>query len=399
VDESSSPQPQQKISLVEVAKRRIAQPKVWIPTAFVVAFLLAWSLFNLMESTLFPLSLKARDWTGLGADSTTNTERDSANKVIKTVEVGESSKTLWDWLSVLGVPLTLALLGFWFQALQQKQAEEEAKVEKEIAETARKEEAIQAYFDRLSDLLVDKNLIAITSKVQSFEAEVKAKEEGSGDTTRNEKVKLPVKLQVQQDRLDAAVDVIRARTLAILRRLENDADRKSSVMHFLLDAEVIQKLKLSLRNADLKNTDLRNANLGAADLTDANLIGANLIKANLIKANLSRAKFPHANLSRAILFDADLKDAIFIIADLSGAILNNADLSGADLTDADLSGAILDNADLSGAKNLTEAQLTQAKLCQTKLPPGISLNPDRDCEELEELGIGSLRGQAEIRVK
>jgi Holliday junction resolvase len=54
-------------------------------------------------------------WTGFAPDLTKNTERDSTGKVIKTVEVEQSGKTLWDWLSVLGVPLSLAVLGFWFQ--------------------------------------------------------------------------------------------------------------------------------------------------------------------------------------------------------------------------------------------------------------------------------------------
>jgi hypothetical protein len=413
VDEPATQPPRQKSSLVEVAKKRIAQPKVWIPTAIVVASLLVWSLFNLRQSTLFPLSLKARDWTGFGADSTTNTERDSADKVIKTVEVGESSKTLWDWLSVLGVPLTLALLGFWFQWLQQKQTaqqaevekeraiaqaeverartEKQAEVEKEIAEIARKEEAIQVFFDRLSDLLVDKNLIAIASRVQSF---CEAKEEGSG----GEKIKLPALLQDQKEQLDAAVDVIRARTLAILRRLEGDADRKASVMQFLLEAEVVQKLKLSLSYADLSDAnlycanlsdanlycaDLSDANLYCADLSRADLIDANLSDANLYYARLSRADLIGAKLSRANLTCANLSNADLSIANLSGTNLIGADLSDADLNCADLIGADLSDANLSRAKNWTENQLTRAKLCKTKLPPGLNLNPNRDCEELE----------------
>ncbi|HEY9628451.1 MAG TPA: pentapeptide repeat-containing protein [Coleofasciculaceae cyanobacterium] len=390
MDEPSSKQHQQKSSWAEVAKKRIAQPKVWITTAFVVAFLLAWSLFNVRESTLFPLSLKARDWTGFGADSTVNTERNSANKVIKTVEVGESSKTLWDWLSVLGVPLTLALLGFWFQWLQQKQSAQQAEVEKEIVETTRKEEAMQAYFDRLSDLLVDKNLIAIASKVQSFEVEAESSKEGS----RSEEIKLPASLQVQKERLDAAVDVVRARTLAILRRLEDDASRKTSIVRFLVEAEVIQKLKLSLRGADLSGvrlfgadfsradfsradfsrailscadlscTDLSDAKLNDAKLKGANLRGADLRGAKLRCAKLFGADLSGAKLSRAILSDANLNDTKLNDADFSRAYLSRAILSGANLNDADLSGADLSYADLSYAK-LRGTKLSRAKLRYT----------------------------------
>ena len=396
MDEPSSQQPQQKSSWVEVAKRRIAQQKVWIPLAIAVAFLRAWSLFNLRESTLLPLSLKARNWTGFGADSTTNTERDSANKVIKTVEVEESSKTLWDWLSVLGVPLTLALLGFWVQALQQKQAEEGAKVEKEIAETARKEEAIQAYFDRLSDLLVDKNLIAIASKVQSFEARAKAEKEKSGDNPRSEELELPAKLQEPKEQLDAAIDVIRARTLAILRRLKDDAERKTSVVQFLIEAEVVEKLRLSLRDADLSGIsiggrftgeinptganltgiDLNNANLKGADFSSANLTGANLCWADLSSADLCSAELNQVNLESANLCGANLIDVEFVEAFLSGANLVAADLSSAriidsifcaaDLTEADFSDALILESNFSGA-NLTNANLSRAIFFSTDL--------------------------------
>ena len=334
-------------------------------------------------------------WTGIGADvEETRTQEVQPNGTVTKTTISkkfQSGKTLWDGLSVLGVPFALAGLGFWFQSLQQKQAvkqakveraraKKQAKVEKEIAETARREEAIQTYFDRLSDLLVDKNLIAIASKVQSFEAEaeVKAKEEGSGSA----KIKPSASLQVQKERLDAAVDVIRARTLAILRRLENDADRKADrktdVMQFLVESEVVQRLKLPLSGADLSGVNLNLTNLSGTNLSFANLSGANLSGANLSGANLSFASLSGANLRIASLSSASLSGA-----NLSGANLSGANLSDANLSGANLSGANLSFASLSFAENWTEEQLAQAKLCKTKLPPGTSLNRNRDCKELE----------------
>ncbi|MCY7322483.1 MAG: pentapeptide repeat-containing protein, partial [Phormidesmis sp. CAN_BIN36] len=260
-------------------RKLLAQSKsLVLASVIAIAIVLTPLLLNLSKSTLFPLSLQPRDWTGFGSGTTETTAKEltpdgkTITKIVKTSKQ-EEAKTLWDWLSVLGVPLTLALLGFWFQWLEQEQSknqaeierertEKQAQVDKEIAEINRQEEAIQAYFDRLSDLLVDKNLIAIASKVQS----IKAKSEPEKD---NEEVELPENFQEQEEQLDAAVDVIRARTLAILRRLKDDADRKNSVVEFLIEAEVIQKLKLSLEGADLNR-----ANLFGANLFDANLFGA-----------------------------------------------------------------------------------------------------------------------------
>ena len=57
---------------------------------------------------------------------------------------GLSGKTLWEWLELLGVPLTLAVLGYFLQQQEQKRSRDEAK-----------DEILDAYFDRLSALLVD----------------------------------------------------------------------------------------------------------------------------------------------------------------------------------------------------------------------------------------------------
>ncbi|MBE7384346.1 MAG: pentapeptide repeat-containing protein [Leptolyngbya sp. SIO1E4] len=313
------------------------------------------------------------DWAGVGEGESISitTEKDAAGNVVKTVETvtPEPGKTLWDWLSLLGVPLSLAVLGYLFQQQQQQRAEVASKEQREISAAEAREEVLQVYFDRLSTLLVDKNLLAIAAKVYAKEASPE-----------------------QQELLDAAVDVIRARTLSILRRFEADSERKSSVIRFLIEAEVISKAKLSLNRAnlsgaDLSLADLSGADLFGADLSGADLSGAGLSGAILIWADLSRADLSRANLSRAILSRANLSETNLrganLGADLSGAILSRADLSGADLSEAfldgaNLSGANLSGADLSGA-DLSEANLDAARLCHTKLPDGITLDPDRDC--------------------
>lgn len=290
-------------------------------------------------------------WTGFGPDTTKSTERNAADQVTKTVEAEQSGKTLWDWMSVLGVPLSLALLGVWFQRreqervneqvqLERERAEQQATLEREIATANQREEALQAYFDRLSTLLIDQNLIAVAARVK------KAKEtaEAQQDTAIDE----------QKELLSAAVDVIRARTLSILRQFRADGERKSSVIRFLIEAEAIDKLNLNLSCADLSHADVCHASLGHANLSSAHLNNANLSGANLGGANLGGADF-------------------------SGADLSSAHLGGANLSFAMFSGANLSGANLNGAKNCTEEQLSSARLCRTKLPEGCNLDPDRDC--------------------
>jgi hypothetical protein len=50
---------------------------------------------------------------------------------------GFKGKTLWDWLSLAGVPLFLAGLGFWLQLQQQKQTQDQLETERDIAEQNR----------------------------------------------------------------------------------------------------------------------------------------------------------------------------------------------------------------------------------------------------------------------
>ncbi len=351
-------------------------------------------------------------WTGFKEDTeVSKTEKILENgKEITVVTKNVSGKTLWDWLSVLGVPLSLALLGFWFQhisakqaalekartdeqavlekaraneqaalekaraneqaALEKKRFNEQAVLEKEIAESNQKEEVLQAYFDRLSTLLVDKNLIAIASKFEEY-----------GDTSKEE-----------QDLLGASKGVIRARTLSILRRLGGDGERKFSVMQFLIEAGVVSELNLDFSNADLRDAKLsrsilRDAKLNNTNFDDADLSGADLSRAVMSNSYLSNANLSNANLSNAKLDFAILSGASLMSADLSNADLSNAYLIGTyligtDLSNTSLAGASLIGADLSNSRNLTSEQVGKAKLCQTKLPRDIQIDPDRDCKEL-----------------
>ncbi|MBW4526813.1 MAG: pentapeptide repeat-containing protein [Phormidium tanganyikae FI6-MK23] len=288
------------------------------------------------------------EWLGVGENQeisqvTTETiDPQSKQKTVTTIK-HEQAKNLWDWFSLLGVPISVAFLGWWLQYLQQKRiedqakyekeiAEEKAKNEKEIAEENQREEVLQAYFDRISALLIDKNVLAISTNLNG----------GTGfeDGRRSEEKEL----------LDAAAAVVRTRTLSILRRLENDPVRKGSVLLFLSEAEVIRKLNVNLEGANLEG-----ANLGGANLEGAKLIGAKLQGASLIATKLSSINLRFANLKDARLKNANLEGADLRWANLEGAILE-----GADLRWANLEGAILEGAKLEGAKNITPNQIQQA---------------------------------------
>ena len=240
---------------------------------------------------------------------------------------GFQDKTLWEWLKLFGVPLSVAALGYLLQSQQRKQAESAARTQRQIASEEEKEEILQTYFDRLSALLIDKNILAIAVQVH----------------TDTESLAENVTL-ADKELLDAAIDVIRARTLSILRRFDNDGERKGSVIRFLAEAEVLSKGRLSLRKANLSL-----AKLSLTDLSDANLSCTNLSGADLSNANLNRTNFIEADLSNAVLLASDFR--------------NSKDIS----------------ADQLSGKN-------QPYLCNIALPDTITdVNPNRDCGKIPKL--------------
>jgi uncharacterized protein YjbI with pentapeptide repeats len=85
-----------------------------------------------------------------------------------------------------------------------------------------------------------------------------------------------------------------------------------------------------------------------------------------------------ANLSNADLYHANLSDA-----DLEGAYLRKATLKGANLSGTHLRNVNFEEADLSSVINWTEEQLDSAELCNTVLPGGCKLDPNRDCKNSE----------------
>jgi len=255
------------------------------------------------------------------------------------------AKTLWDFLGLLIVPLVLAVGAYWFNAQQQKRGQ--------AIETDRQcEIVLQAYLDKMAELLLDKEL-------------------------RNKKDSID----------DPLVEVARTRTVTTLRIL--DKERRNILLQFLRDAKLdgfILK-KASLRSIDLRYSDLSEANLSGADLIEAHLIGADLTRADLsgahlIGADLSKAYLTQANLTNADLSKDDLIGAHLLMANLTNADLSKADLSGADLSwayliRADLNKANLSRADLSGvilgAANLNEAILNGATVSNEQLTDAESL--------------------------
>ena len=224
---------------------------------------------------------------------------------------GFEKKTLWDWLQLLIIPVVLVVGGFLLNNTT-------SRTEREIASDRQQEEALQAYIDSMSELLLDRKL-----RESKLEDEVRT--------------------------------IARVRTLTVLPRL--DGKRKARVLQCLYESGLIHKDKKII---DLSGADLSDANLTRDKLSDADLSGARLVRANLIGAWLNGADLNTANLASAILRGVDLAGA-----NLRQAFLYKADLSDANLKGADLWRATLYEANFEGV-DLTFVSVTSEQLAEAK---------------------------------
>jgi hypothetical protein len=253
-------------------------------------------------------TLGALIWLGYGAAWTGFSAPPAAvpgGMPAQPVALVPSSHTLWDWLQLLIVPAALTGGVWWLSARQ-------GRTDRALARAGQQEEALQAYLDTMAGLLLDRGL-----RTAEPQAEVWS--------------------------------VARARTRAMLRRL--DGERKGDLLEFLAEADLIGRDRIGI--------DLAEADLAEADLSDANLSGADL---------------RGAELSGADLRGADLRGA-----DLTGATLHGADLTGADLTGATLDQVVLREAKVT-AEQMGRAHSTSGALVQPEVDAPESVGADESAE-------------------
>jgi uncharacterized protein YjbI with pentapeptide repeats len=262
---------------------------------------------------------------------------------------GFGGKTLWDWMELLLVPAALGV-GIWWLNRAEKANE------RRIATDRMRESALQAYFDTMTGLLLERDLGVARSD---------RKTDNGGNVA----------------------SIARTRTLSILGTL---GDRKKrQVLQFLRESRLITDPPVvDLSQADLEGADLRAVLLEQSVLSEAYLREANLEQARLRGAILRHADLRWAVLKKADLSDSDLRNANAANADFRGAVLSEVLMGGsylfcADLRDsvlrgADLRDATLSRADLRNA-NLEDADLRRANLRGAKVS-GDQLGKARELE-------------------
>jgi hypothetical protein len=321
-----------------IEKNPLIHKRQWV---LLTARLVLTVIASLAVARLFYVKLYPLGWSGFGPDSNKSTSVETTIKdgtVISTKKTEsehfQSAKTLWDWLGLAGT-VAIPIVLFQFQRGEQRRSDERAKLEKqqadkqsmsekEIAAINLREDVLQCYIDRMSELLINQDtrteLILNTTK--------------NDDANHDNPVR----------------DVARIRTITILRRMEGDTERQDRVLHFLRDAELLEFLlsRAKLDRIDLSNANLYGINFTNTDFRGANLSGVNLRGSHLHASNLSGANLSDADLNRAFLTSANCSDANLSNANLENAILGLSDQG----LKVNFNGANFHGANLKGAKNI-----------------------------------------------
>ena len=285
------------------------------------------------------------------------------------------AKTLWDWLQLLVVPVALAVLAIAFNASQSsrdaKREETRNSHELAIAAAARRQdrataaesrldETLRTYLARISDLMLDRNLL--------------------------------------RSRQGSTVQAV-ARTLTVTALHRLDGRRKGEVLRFLEESRLIGTVrvsgsdgsaiifrptlaKISLRDADLRDADLTRsvllgANLAESDLRNAHLDGARLNAVSFWDAGLHGASFRGAQMSKVDLGFSDLRNAVFDRASFYDWVsLHTSCVTGARFRGAYLDGATFGDVqgrhvDFTGA-SLAGEQLRDAELMDSTMPARVT---------------------------
>jgi uncharacterized protein YjbI with pentapeptide repeats len=136
---------------------------------------------------------------------------------------------------------------------------------------------------------------------------------------------------------ERARHLVRTQTLAALRQL--DRERKSQILQFLYEAELIQAPEpvIQLNGADFSNALLDGATLSGAELRGVYFGRASIRRGRLIGADLRGSDFSGADFYLSDLSQADLTQASLIGAKLQGATLTNSKIEDVDLKELGLS--------------------------------------------------------------
>lgn len=123
--------------LSELKKLKSSRPTIGLLCIFGMVLFV-----QILPPIFWPSGIGIQEDQSITTRTVETIEKDTQGKIVKTVltTTRNNGKTLWDWLSLLGVPLSLAILGYILQQEQRKRAEKLSEEQRKIADNEAKED-------------------------------------------------------------------------------------------------------------------------------------------------------------------------------------------------------------------------------------------------------------------
>ncbi len=327
-------------------------------------------------------------WTGFGKGVGNNVQ-------------SNSPKTLWDWLELIIVPISLSLIAWFFK-------KSEIKTEKAISLEKNREGELYSFYDYVQNIhfstdLNDNRTKEMVSVLASARAKVII---GNLDVKRKASF-IKFLYEVGFINIDGPIIVfdrpdfsgINLDNNSLFKMTIRGADFSNSSFEFstlsfsIFSGSCFSKSSFyfaqlqrayfdwcEVDSADFSHANLEKASLGRLIGKNPNFSNAYLVEAHLIGAYLYKANFQKANMTQSILCRSK-----FISANFS-----YTDLSYADFTDANLMYANLKGANLEGTKFvrtiISQRQLNRAKTYEGAIIEDIKprLGPPMTIKQIDE---------------
>jgi len=222
------------------------------------------------------------EWTGFGT--------------YNGVEGETRHKTLWNWLELIIIPVSLGLFIWVFTTFEKDK-------NKIIEDEKFRDVTLDSFMKVMTELIIQHDL--------------------AGDPSAKSIAIAKARISIALDQLDGA--------------------RKGQILQFLYESDLIDnKPKFKLRGANfnyaildriiLVEAEVRGAYFENTSLRDSNLNGSSFNSCSFKNADLSNSKIEETDLGYTDLTNAKLRNMDLTTIDFEGANLTNADLQGSEIT-------------------------------------------------------------------
>jgi uncharacterized protein YjbI with pentapeptide repeats len=226
------------------------------------------------------------------------------------------AKTLWDWLDLLIIPVTIGIIGWLFSKIEKEKS-------KKREEERSQNETLESFLQTMTNLIIEHKL--------------------------------------QNTPTSQTLAIARARINIAINNL--NGERKGQVLQFLYESDLINIIpKLSLLGANFQNAVLDEIVLGKSEIKGVYFNKSSIQNANLNGAIFTGCDFSEVNFSNSLVKNVDLSYANLTKAKLINLDLTTVNFEGANLTKANLKESKILKKQLEGIINRNKIKISKTKL-------------------------------------